>query len=47
MVVPATDGKQLTERRLDGIPVFDGLAAAEGRRYLATTDGHILCFGNP
>ena len=41
----AADGEKLTERRLDAAPVYDGMAAADGRLYLCTKDGKILCFG--
>ena len=39
------DGKKVSETKLDCTPVFDGLIAAGGRLYLATTDGSIICFG--
>jgi len=42
--VSAEDGRVLAERKLDAPPVFDGLIAAGGRLYLATTDGKIVCF---
>ena len=42
--VSASDGATLAEQRLDAPPVFDGLIAAGGRLYLATTDGKMLCF---
>ena len=42
-VVSAADGKKLTEYKLDSVPVFDGMIAAEGRLYLATTGGRIVC----
>lgn len=42
--VDATDGRTLAKRRLESLPVFDGLAAAGGRLYLAATDGKVLCF---
>jgi hypothetical protein len=42
--VSAEDGKKLSEHQLDTLPVFDGLIAAGGRLYLATTDGSVLCF---
>jgi hypothetical protein len=47
LAVSATDGKQLTEFLLDSLPVFDGLAAAGERLYLATADGKVVCFGKP
>ena len=43
----ASDGTGLAEIRLASPPVFDGMAAAAGRLYLATTDGKLLCFGGP
>ena len=41
--VSASDGKKLCEYRLDSPPVFDGMAAAGGRLYLALHDGRVLC----
>ncbi len=43
-VVSASDGEKLKEYRLDCMPVFDGMAAAAGRLYMATTNGKVLCF---
>ena len=40
-----SDGKKLSEIKLESTPIFDGLIAAQGRLYLATTDGSIICFG--
>lgn len=45
MVISATDGRPLAECPLERPPVFDGMAAAGGRVYLALTDGNVLCFG--
>ena len=42
--VSAADGAKLAEHELDALPVFDGLAAAGGKLYLATKDGRVLCF---
>ena len=42
--VSAEDGKKLAEYKLDAVPVFDGLIAANGRLYLATTDGKVRCY---
>jgi outer membrane protein assembly factor BamB len=42
--VSAENGEKLTECRLEELPVFDGMAAAGGRLYLATTEGAVLCF---
>lgn len=44
-VVSTADGKKLAEYKLDSPPVFDGMAAANGRLYLVSNDGKILCFG--
>ena len=41
--VSASDGKRLSEYRLDSPPVFDGMAAAGGRLYLSLDDGRVLC----
>ena len=43
--VSAADGKRLAELKLDAMPVWDGMAAARGRLYLATTDGSVRCIG--
>jgi hypothetical protein len=40
----ADDGKVLAGRQLDAPPVFDGMAAADGKLYLSATDGSIICF---
>ncbi|MGD8239315.1 MAG: PQQ-binding-like beta-propeller repeat protein [Armatimonadota bacterium] len=42
--VAAADGSTLFEQRLDTIPVWDGLAAASGRLYLAGSDGTLRCY---
>jgi len=44
-VASAADGQKLAEYKLDGLPVFDGMAAANGRLYLTMTDGRVLCYG--
>ena len=41
----ATDGKKLSEMRLDAPPVFDGVIAAGGRLFVSLTDGRLLCLG--
>ncbi len=45
-VVSAADGTKLAEYPLDYQPAFDGLIAADGRLYLSTTDGSVVCFDN-
>ncbi len=42
-VVSTADGRRLAEVALEAPPVFDGLAAARGRLYLATADGRLTC----
>jgi len=44
LAVSPEDGKTLAEYKLDSQPVFDGMAAANSRLYLATKGGKILCF---
>jgi len=43
--VSTADGKKLAELKLDAPPVLDGLIAARGRLYVATTDGRLSCLG--
>jgi len=45
LVVSASDGEKLAEYKLDSPPVFDGMAAANGRLYFATIDGMVVCMG--
>ncbi len=44
LAVSATGGKKLAEHPLQSPPVFDGMAAANGRLYLSTRDGRVVCF---
>ena len=44
-VVDAASGKKLAEVKLKSLPAWDGLAAANGRLYLSTVDGKVICFG--
>jgi len=41
--VSAADGRKLAECPLEGVPVFDGMAATPGRLYLAMADGRVIC----
>lgn len=43
-VVSAEDGNTLAEYQLDAPPLFDGMAAAEGRLFMITVDGKIICW---
>jgi outer membrane protein assembly factor BamB len=45
LMVAAADGTELARLDLESPPVFDGMAAASGQLYMATTDGHVLCLG--
>ncbi|GAF71007.1 unnamed protein product, partial [marine sediment metagenome] len=42
-VVSTKDGGKLAEMKLAVPPVWDGMAAAGGRLYLATVDGKVVC----
>jgi outer membrane protein assembly factor BamB len=42
--IDRSDGTKVWEYTLDMPPVFDGLAAAEGRLYVALQNGCIVCF---
>ncbi|NOZ19559.1 MAG: PQQ-binding-like beta-propeller repeat protein [Planctomycetes bacterium] len=43
--VSADDGKVIARYKTDSLPVFDGMAAANGCLFMSTTDGRVLCFG--
>jgi len=40
-----TDGRHLSERKLNAPPTWDGMAAAQGRLYVACMNGQLLCLG--
>jgi len=44
LVLGTADGKQQAECELASPPVFDGMAAAGGRLYMAAMDGRVVCF---
>jgi len=44
--VSAVDGKKLFEHKLESLPVFDGMIAANGCLYLCTRDGEVVCLGD-
>ena len=44
LAVSTADGEPLARYELKGLPVFDGMAAARGRLYLATANGDLICF---
>jgi len=39
----ASDGQKLTETKLSSPPVLDGMIATEGRLYVSTSDGGLVC----
>jgi len=41
--VSPADGKKLAEYKLDSLPVFDGMIAANGRLHISTRDGRLIC----
>jgi outer membrane protein assembly factor BamB len=43
--VRPSDGTTLVETKLDAQPVFDGMAVARGKIYMATVDGAVVCIG--
>ncbi len=44
-VIATADGATLAQFEMDEVPVFDGLIAAQGRLYMATLEGTVICFG--
>ena len=42
-VFAASDGQELFKMKLPSPPVFDGLVAADGRLFMTTMDGHVVC----
>ena len=45
LAVSPGEGKKLAAYRLDSMPRFDGMIAADGRLYLVTVDGKVQCLG--
>lgn len=43
MAFNVQDGKTLSELTLDALPVWDGLAVANGRLYIANINGEVVC----
>ena len=43
LAVSTNDGKTLADYELASPPIFDGMAAAQGRLYLATKSGKVVC----
>ena len=43
VAISASDGKKLSETKLDHPPVYDGLIAAHGRLFASLRDGSVVC----
>ena len=43
-VVDCQTGENISDLKLDTIPVFDGMSAARERLYMSTVDGRLICF---
>lgn len=43
--VSASDGKKIAEYKLESPPVFDGMIAANGRLFISTQAGRLICMG--
>ena len=46
LAVTTADGSTQAEYSLESLPVWDGLAVANGRLLLATTDGRVICMAS-
>jgi len=44
--VSAQDGEKLVEYKLDALPVFDGMIAANERLYIVIQDGSVICMAS-
>jgi hypothetical protein len=45
MILSKSDGRKLADYPLDSAPVYDGMAAADGRLYVSLKNGSLICFG--
>ena len=45
LAVSISDGEQQQELKLDSLPVWDGMAVANGSLFVATQDGNVVMFG--
>ncbi|MCK4958638.1 MAG: PQQ-binding-like beta-propeller repeat protein, partial [Planctomycetes bacterium] len=43
--IDTTDGSRLAEYELSSMPVWDGMAVARGRLFMARSDGTVVCMG--
>jgi len=46
VALSARDGEKRAAYKIDSVPIFDGMAAANGRLFLSTTDGGVMCLGS-
>ncbi len=44
MSIDPAYGNKLAQTALTSPPVFDGMIAADGRLYISTTNGRIVCY---
>ncbi len=44
-VVSVKDGTKLAEHKIDDVPIFDGMSAADGKLFLSLRNGQVACFG--
>jgi len=44
--VSTENGRKLAEYKLESLPVFDGMAATNGRLYLSMKNGSLMCLAN-
>jgi hypothetical protein len=47
LLLSRTDGRKLAEKKLASAPVYDGMAAAGGRLFIALKNGTLACWGKP
>jgi hypothetical protein len=43
--VSSADGSTLAKYKLDGLPAWDGIAAAYGKLFIVNGDGSVECWG--
>jgi len=44
-ILSGTTGRVINSYQLDGLPVWDGLIAANGKLFLSMKNGKVICFG--
>jgi hypothetical protein len=42
--IGTADGSRRAEMKLDFLPAFDGMIAADGRLIISTAGGEVVCF---